>query len=264
MVGIVVVSHSPQLAEATVNLALEMVQGGSPSIAIAAGAGLGVVGTDATKVADAITEVASDDGVIVFMDLGSAVLSAELALELLTTTAIPDLEVRLSGAPFVEGIIAAVVLAAAGASLDEIDAESRNALAPKQEHLAPANEESKEPADAAPATPTNAPTPAPESPSAAELTADLTLLNPAGLHARPAATFATAAAGFDAQVFVTDVTTGRGPVPAKSLIQILTLGAAQGNHIRLTATGPDAQQAIDALAALVKQGFGELESQSAI
>ena len=59
MIGIVVVSHSPGLAEAAVELALEMVSGAPPAIVIAAGAGEGVIGTDATKVAAAIDEVST-------------------------------------------------------------------------------------------------------------------------------------------------------------------------------------------------------------
>ena len=62
MIGIVVVSHSPGLAQAAVDLALEMVHGDAPPIAIAAGAGDGVIGTDASKVAEAIERVASPDG----------------------------------------------------------------------------------------------------------------------------------------------------------------------------------------------------------
>jgi phosphocarrier protein FPr len=71
MVGIVVVSHSSDLARAAVNLALQMVHGPAPRIEIAAGTSDDRLGTDATRVADAI--VAADDsaGVVVIMDLGS-------------------------------------------------------------------------------------------------------------------------------------------------------------------------------------------------
>ncbi|WP_258567119.1 hypothetical protein [Microbacterium sp. Se5.02b] len=83
---------------------------------VAAGAGVDgdgtpILGTDAVAVAAAIDDLAADcDGVLVLMDLGSAVLSAELALEL-RASAVP---VRLAPAPFVEGLLAAVVAAAAG------------------------------------------------------------------------------------------------------------------------------------------------------
>src|SRR6185436_6145015 len=79
VVGIVVVSHSRRLADAAVELALQMVRGTPPSIEIAAGLDNHVLGTDAARVKEAIDRAASPDGVLVLMDLGSAVLSAELA-----------------------------------------------------------------------------------------------------------------------------------------------------------------------------------------
>jgi len=79
MVGIVVVSHSPDLARAAVNLALQMVHGPAPRIEIAAGTSDDRLGTDAARVAEAIVAAEDGGGVVVIMDLGSAVLSAELA-----------------------------------------------------------------------------------------------------------------------------------------------------------------------------------------
>ena len=131
MIGIVVVSHSRALAEAAVELACEMVAE-RPPIAVAAGAGAGF-GTDAVAVADAITAVDSPDGVLVLLDLGSAVLSAEMARELVP----PDVaeRVRLSPAPLVEGLVAAVVTAATGAPLDAVLEEAGRGLAAKLDHL---------------------------------------------------------------------------------------------------------------------------------
>ncbi len=80
-VGLVVVSHSAALAEAAWALAGQMVPVGAVRVALAAGTDDGGVGTDAVRVAAAIEEVASPDGVLVLTDLGSAVLSAETALE---------------------------------------------------------------------------------------------------------------------------------------------------------------------------------------
>ena len=132
MIGIVVVSHSLALAEAAVALADEMVHGDGPVVAVAAGAG-GGLGTDATEVRRAMEKAASADGVLVLMDLGSAVLSAELALEL---GAPADHDVRLSAAPLVEGLVAAVVRAAGGADLDTVAREAEAALVPKVTALA--------------------------------------------------------------------------------------------------------------------------------
>ena len=133
MVGLVVVSHSLALAGAAVALASEMLHGTPVPIAVAAGTADGMTGTDATRIAEAVTSVATGDGVLVVMDLGSAILSTELALELVGDL---DDEVRLSAGPFVEGLVAAAVTASTGASLDRVAAEADAALAPKAGHLA--------------------------------------------------------------------------------------------------------------------------------
>ncbi|HEX3199891.1 MAG TPA: dihydroxyacetone kinase [Propionibacteriaceae bacterium] len=104
--GIVVVSHSPELARAAVGLALQMVHGPAPRIEVAAGTADDRLGTDAAAVAEAVVAADDGEGVVVIMDLGSAVLSAELALELLSE---PGIQTRLVPAAFVEGIFAAVI-----------------------------------------------------------------------------------------------------------------------------------------------------------
>ena len=132
-VGLVVVSHSRALADAAVLLARGMLPGRELAIEVAAGDVDGGLGTDATAIAEAMTAADSGDGVVVLMDLGSAVLSAETALELV------DDDVRrgvvLSPAPLVEGLVGAVVTAAVGATRDQVAAEALRGLAPKQAHL---------------------------------------------------------------------------------------------------------------------------------
>jgi len=92
MVGIVVVSHSADLARAAVDLALQMVNGPAPRIEIAAGTADERLGTDAARVAQAVEAADDGEGVVVIMDLGSAILSAELALEFLPE---PGIKTRL-------------------------------------------------------------------------------------------------------------------------------------------------------------------------
>ena len=242
MIGIVVVSHSPALAEAAVELALQMVPGDRPPIAIAAGAGDGVIGTDAARVAAAIEEVASPDGVLVFMDLGSALMSTELALEFVAD---PDLRVKLTSAPFVEGLLAGIVRASGGASLDEVEEEARGALAAKSAQLG----------DGPVADPGVASGP---SAIAAGLRVDLELANPSGLHARPASLIAAAAMAADAKTTVENLRTGSGPVRADSSIALMSLGARTGDSIRVSSTGPGAAVLLDKISALVADGFGEL------
>ncbi len=130
MIGIVVVAHSRPLAEAAVALAGEMTPGSTgPPVRVAAGLDADTLGTDAAAVAEAITEAdaaSEGEGVLVLLDLGSAVLSADMALEMLD----PDVagRVRLSGAPLVEGLVIAVLTAAGGRPLDKVASEAENAL----------------------------------------------------------------------------------------------------------------------------------------
>src|SRR5205085_7999947 len=93
----------------------------------------GVFGTDPQRVRAAVERAMSPDGVLVLMDLGSALMSAEFAIELLEGTPGP---VRLSEAPLVEGTVAAAVAARGGSSLEEVAAEARGALAMKSSQLA--------------------------------------------------------------------------------------------------------------------------------
>lgn len=244
MIGIVAVSHSAALAEAAVGLALQMVPTSAPRVLIAAGAGTDadgapIFGTDATRVSAAVAELADTDGVLVLMDLGSAVLSAELALELSP----PAVPVRLSAAPFVEGLLAAVVRAAGGATLDDVATEAESALLPKQGQLGDG------PAREAPSAP----------PEGHRLTARLALRNPLGLHVRPAALIATAVGSADVTVVLPR--TGR-VARAASPTALLALGARGGEEIELTA-GSDAAAAFDAVRALVLDGFGEADGAPA-
>lgn len=235
MIGIVLVSHSPQLAAAALALAREMVPGEEPRVAVAAGTGEGLTGTDATRVAAAIAEAASADGVLVLMDLGSAVLSAELALEFAGDV---GAEVRLSSAPVVEGLLAAVVRAAGGASLDEVDREARGALAAKEAQLGTAP-----PAlVAAPA-------------SGDGLSQRFVITNGEGLHARPASLLVSALGGLDARVTV--ATGDKRPVDGRSPIGLMALGVRRGDEIVVTASGAQAQEAMAAIGALIADAFGE-------
>ncbi len=85
----------------------------------------------------------------------------------------------------------------------------------------------------------------------------LTLTNRIGLHARPAALFVQTAAQFQSTITVRSVTRNVGPVNAKSILSVLTLGAEQGHVLEITAEGPDEAEAITALRALVESKFGE-------
>ena len=85
----------------------------------------------------------------------------------------------------------------------------------------------------------------------------VTVANPQGLHARPADLFATAANEFESKI---ELIKDGQRVEAKSIMGILTLGAAQGVELCIEATGHDAQQALDVLAGLIESDFVDEET----
>lgn len=120
-VGIVVVSHSAEVADATVRLVARLANlpGDGPQLVAAGGLEDGSIGTDATRIADAIAAADAGAGVVILADLGSAVLSAVTAVEELLP---PDAagRVRISRGPIVEGTFVAAVQASAGDALDGV------------------------------------------------------------------------------------------------------------------------------------------------
>ena len=125
MVGIVVASHSRRLAEGVVELAQMM----APNVPIAAAGGLedDTPGTSCRKILGAMTQVYSDDGVAILMDIGSAVMTAEIAMELFNRP-----KMRLVDCPLVEGAVVAAIESNQGASLDQIERRASEAGAIKK------------------------------------------------------------------------------------------------------------------------------------
>ena len=110
MVGIVIVSHSKNLADSVVEFTGLM----APDAKIAAAGGMedGGFGTSFEKIQKAIESVYSEEGVIVLMDMGSAVMTTEMVLDMFE----PD-TVKMADCPLVEG---ATIDAASGMKMDEI------------------------------------------------------------------------------------------------------------------------------------------------
>jgi phosphotransferase system HPr (HPr) family protein len=88
-------------------------------------------------------------------------------------------------------------------------------------------------------------------------TIEKTVLNPSGIHLRPAAVFVKAAAGFASKITLENLTLGKAPQDAKSMIGIMQAGSRQGHQVRITAEGPDEDAAVEALAAAIDGGLGE-------
>lgn len=227
-VRLVVVSHSEKIADGAVELAAQM----APDVLILAAGGTadGRIGTSLEKVMSAMDQAAGGDGVVVLTDLGSAVMTAESALELVDDPS----EVFLAEAPLVEGLVAAAVAAQGGADARAVKQAAEAAYgsaAPGQRPVTSVEEGSV--TGAGP-----------------EFTGDFELINQAGMHARPAAKIAGGLAGLDAAVTVNGV-------DGASMTSLMTLAAGKGSVLHVEAWGPDAERALNYVGGLVQAGFGE-------
>ena len=251
MIGLVLVSHSAKLADGLLELLQQMVQDRVP-IAVAAGTDNPEepIGTDPFKVFQAIEEVYSDDGVLVLMDLGSALMSAETAIEFLAED--QQQHIYLCEAPLIEGGIAAAVQAAGGSPINDVVVEARGALPAKTAQLAPMlripNKEIIGHNDG---------TLKPENQGAVHL--EIAVPNTLGLHARPAAKIVGAVSDFEADV---RIRRANATANARSINQIATLGARQGDSLTFTAIGQEADEALAAIQRLASDNFGDVEQES--
>ena len=229
MVNLVIVSHSSRLGEGVGELARQMLMSDSCKIAIAAGIDdpQNPIGTDAVKVMEAIESVADADHVLVMMDMGSALLSAETALELLA----PEIaaKVRLCAAPLVEGTLAATVSAASGAEIDKVIFDAMHALEAKREQLGLPSSNT-EISDTCP----------PYDEEARSLA--VVIKNRNGLHVRPASRLVYTLSTFNADMLLEK--NGKCVTP-ESINQI--------------AKGPEAEEALIAFRQLAEDNFGETE-----
>lgn len=221
-VRLVVVSHSAKIADGAVELAAQM----APDVMILAAGGTddGRIGTSLEKVLAALEQAAGGSGVVVLTDLGSAVMTAESAVEF---AADPE-SIHLADAPLIEGLVAAAVSAQTGAGAETVK-EAAEAVYRPPEHPHPAQHEHQQPPDAQ---------------------GDFELVNEAGMHARPAAKIAGALAGMDADVTVNGA-------DGESMTELMMLGAGKGTILHVEGSGPDAGKAVEYLGGLIKAGFGE-------
>ncbi|MBG6237964.1 PTS hybrid protein [Mycetocola sp. CAN_C7] len=227
-VGLVFVSHSSKIASGLVELAAQM----APDVALVAAGGTegDGIGTSFDLVTDAVARADSVDGVVILCDLGSAILTAETALDFLDDDV--RARVMIVDAPLVEGGVAAAVAAQTGEDRDGVATAARTAYDSGR-------------------TETQAPQPeATAGPDSGGYSRVVTVLNRDGLHARPAADFVKLAGTFPVRVTVN----GKD---AKSLLAIMALGLVRGRDAEIATDDPDGRGAVDALADLVASGFGE-------
>ncbi|MDI2037136.1 dihydroxyacetone kinase phosphoryl donor subunit DhaM [Paenarthrobacter nitroguajacolicus] len=230
-VGIVVVSHSSKIAEGAVELAAQM----APDVGLVAAGGTDDerIGTSLEKVLAAVEQSLVDsggDGVVVLTDLGSAVMTAESAMEFASN---PD-AVQLADAPLVEGLVAAAVAAQGGAGVEDVRKAAEavsfgSGPGPGGRSDLPEVHGQDEP----------------------DASGDFEIINPMGIHARPAAKIAGGLSGLDAEVTVNGV-------DGMSIMALMALAAGQGSSLHVEARGKEASKAVEYVGRLVKEGFGEL------
>lgn len=248
MIHLIVVSHSPTLARGVIELAAGM----SPHPeTLHSAAGIDdpehPIGTDAVKIAAVIEQADNPDGTLILVDLGSALLSTQTALDLVA----PEIAGRclISGAPLVEGAISAAIAAGSGANLTAVAREAGGALTPKQTALGEQHSETSAAITPSPAYSAQSP----------HMTVILDIPN--GLHARPAARLAETLSPFHARLVLVKDTDGKSADPG-SLNQIAALQTRGGDKITLYADGADSEQALQAFKTLADNHFGELLSAS--
>lgn len=226
-VGLVVVSHSDMLANGVAELAAQM----APDVTVVPVGGTeeGGLGTDYGAVVEALADADSGEGVVVLYDLGSAKMTAEMAVE----SADDPSRYAVVDAPLVEGAVAAAVTAQGSAPLPDVAAAAEGAsgetpVAAQDKpalHLVP---------DA--------------------VTAEVPLTNEVGLHARPAALLSRTVAELDADVLIRH---GTEEANAASVLALMGLGAPGGATVTVVATGKDASEAVRRIEELAERGFDD-------
>ncbi len=237
MIHLILVSHHPDIARGIAALAAQM-SAAPETIHTAAGIddADNPVGTDAVRIMQTLLEADNPDGILILVDLGSAILSAQTALDLLDDPALAA-RCRISAAPLVEGAISAAVAASSGADLETVAREATQALAAKQAALG----------ESAPASATPVVAPSGDSTT-------ITLTNRDGLHARPAARLVAALTPYRARLILT---CGDKQADGKSLNQLALLQARHGDRLTLHADGDDAAAALQTFRELAAANFGD-------
>jgi dihydroxyacetone kinase phosphotransfer subunit len=223
-VGIVIVSHSPLVAEGTADMVRQMV-GDTAPLASCGGNPDGGLGTSVEAILAAIERAWSEAGVAVLVDLGGAATNSEMAVEMLP----PERAARVvvCNAPIVEGAVIAATEASGGASLAAVKRAA--------EGLSPAEE--SEPATAA---------------NKAE--GSILMTHAAGLHARPAVKLTKLAKTFASRIELATAPTGPW-INAKSIVKVMAAKAPRNTALYFRAEGNDAADAVDAVVALVAGDF---------
>ncbi len=233
MVNLLIVSHSAEIARGVKALADQMTHG-RVHIMAAGGMPDGSLGASVDVIVQALEGALLTDGLLVLVDLGSAVMSAEMVLEN------SDIPFIISKAPLVEGtLVAAVEATRTHATLAQVAAAAERALEAKGLGTVAAS-----------------PQKAASLGASSPVECIVRVRHASGLHMRPATLFVQMAARFRCAIKARNLDHPvSGDADAKSILDVMKLGVAQGHRVRLVAEGDDALTALDALQRLVERNF---------
>ena len=243
MVSLIFVSHSYKLAKTAAEYIKEVTNTNNVNITFSGGTGDDhkEIGTNAVDVFNAIEKVYSDDGVIIFCDLGSALISSELAISMLDEKKSPN--VRITSAPFIEGGINAAIQSSLGKNINEVINESLESLTPKISYVKDKvdhninneildNIEFKD-----------------------YVKGEYKILLENGFHARPVFMFINLIANSKSEVYISNKTKHKPPVSADSITKVTLLNIEYGDVMEIYAKGPDADQVLERFEYLINGKF---------
>lgn len=224
-VGLVLVSHSDDLARGLAELAEQM----APDVTIRPAGGLddGTIGTSYEKIEAAITEVrAKDLAVLVLTDIGSATMTVEAVLETEDSR-----DVVFEDAPFVEGAVAAAVAAQQGSNLWEAAGAASSSAAVYIDKLDTDSAKGPQGEDVD-----------------GTFKREAVVADEAGLHARPAAQLAALAGEYDGEIFVNGT-------PADSIMSMMALGIKKGDTVTVSTQDGSCWAGVDRIAEAIAVGL---------
>ena len=241
MVSLIFVSHSYELAKTTVDYIRKVTKTNVP---MAFSGGIGdnheEMGTDSIDVFNAIESVYSDDGVLIFCDLGSSLISSELAISMLDEEKVSN--VRMTSAAFIEGGINAAIQSSLNRSLDDVISEAIDSLTPKISYV-------KDKLDN----------------DIIDVQSDIEfkdyvkgeykILLENGFHARPVFMFINLISNSKSLVYISNKTKHNPPVPADSITKVTLLNIEYGDVMEIYAKGPDAENVLERFEHLINGKF---------
>ena len=246
VVSLIFVSHSNELAKSMKKYIYDITKTEVP-IGFSGGVGddFKELGTDPTDIFNLIEEMYTDDGIIIFCDLGSALISSEMAISMLDDD--KKEKVKLTSAPFLEGGILAAIESSLNKNIDEIKRELNNSLDAKKSYIDDDEETEKENAA--------------NNDLKDYLRQEYKILLKNGLHARPIFMFMNMVSKSNCSVLITNKTKNKNIISADSMSKISLLSIQYNDIVEVYAKGENAQNFLESLKDLFDGKFEAADNE---